>query len=105
MALRFLGSVEGLGYTNLGFIVKETVNGTARYYFLFAKEAYNEVNNGDSTLSKADFNNCYITAAILNGVSAVGTATYEVTPYAIDTEGNAVVGSAKSITLTDGALS
>lgn len=105
MALRFLGGVDSLGYTSLGFIVKETVAGTSTYYFLFARAAYNEVNNGSSTLTKADFNGSYITAAILSDVSATGTATYEVTPYAIDLNGNAVVGHAKSITLTNGSLS
>lgn len=105
MALRFLGGIDTLGYTSLGFIVKETVGETSTYYFLFARAVYEEVNNGSSTLTKTDFNEYYITAAILEGVSAVGSATYEVTPYAIDTDGNVVVGSAKTITLTDGNLS
>ena len=94
-----------MSYTSLGFIVKETVNGTSTYYFLFARAAYNEVNNGSSTLTKADFNGSYITAAILDNVSATESATYEVTPYAIDLDGNAVVGHAKSITVTNGSLS
>lgn len=105
MALRFLGGVDTLGYTNLGFIVKETVGEISTYYFLFARAVYNEVNNGDSTLTKADFNDYYISAAVLNSVSATGRATYEVTPYAIDLNGNAVVGVAKSITLNNGNLS
>lgn len=105
LSLRFLGGVDSLSYTSLGFIVKETVNGTSTYYFLFARAAYNEVNNGSSTLTKADFNGSYITAAILDNVSATETATYEVTPYAIDLDGNAVVGHAKSITVTNGSLS
>lgn len=105
MALRFLGGIDSLGYTSLGYIVKETVGETSTYQFLFTRAVYNEVNNGSETLTKSDFNGCYITAAILDGVAATGTATYEVIPYAIDTDGNVVVGSAKSITLTDGNLS
>ena len=105
LSLRFLGGVKSLSYTSLGFIVKETVAGVSTYYFLFARSAYNEVNNGDAALTKADFNGNYITAAILADVSATATATYEVTPYAIDLDGNAVVGQARSITLTNGNLS
>lgn len=105
MALRFLGGVENLQYTSLGFIVKKSVAENDTYYFIFDRKVYKEVNNGTDALTKADFNEYYISAAILNDVSATENATYEVTPYAIDLEGNAVVGATKFVMLTNGELS
>ena len=105
MALRFLGGVENLQYTSLGFIVKKSVAENDTYYFIFDRKVYNEINNGTDALTKADFNEYYISAAILNDVSATEAAIYEVTPYAIDLEGNAVVGATKFVMLTNGELS
>ena len=105
MSLRFLGGIDTLQYTSLGFIVKKTVGDDSTYYFLFARTVYEEVNDGSNKLAKADFNDYYISAMILDGVSATENATYTVTPYAIDLDGNAVVGVAKSITLNNGTLS
>ena len=105
MSLRFLGGIDTVQYTSIGFIVKKTVGDDSTYYFLFARTVYEEVNDGSNKLAKANFNDYYISAMILEGVSATENATYTVTPYAIDLDGNAVVGVAKSITLNNGTLS
>lgn len=107
MALRFLGSIDSLNYDGIGFVVEQKEGDSRTYYFLFNKKAYNEVKNGTEKLSKADFGGNYITAEILDGISATNTNTvrYTVTPYAIDTTGNLLVGTAKYISLTAGNLS
>ncbi len=104
-SLRFLGGIDSLNYLGVGFVVEAKEGDSRSYYFLYNKKAYNEVNNGAGKLTKADFDGKYITAAVLEDVSAAGTITYKVTPYAMDLENNAIVGTAKSITLTAGKLS
>lgn len=107
MALRFLGTIDSLNYQGIGFVVEEKIEDNKSYYFLYNKKAYNEVINGTGKLTKVDLGGNYITAAVLENVSATNTkkVTYTVTPYAINLENSAIVGTAKSISLTAGNLS
>ena len=105
MNLRFLGSVDGLGYLSLGYLVAITVDGNTTYKMVSTKSVYEAVNNGTGTLTKADFGDKYIVAMTVEGEAANVTATYTVTPFALTEDGDVVVGVAKSVTLTNGVLS
>ena len=105
MSLRFLGSVDTLDYYSVGYLVAVTVGSTITYQMVSTKTVYETVNNGSGTLSKSDFGDKYIVAMAIDGEASNVTATYTVTPFALDKDGNVVVGVAKSITLTNGVLS
>ena len=105
MNLRFLGSIDTLQYLSLGYMI-EINDGTATdYRFVSTKTVYESVLNGTGTLTKADFDNRFILAIALEDIAANATLTFTVTPIALDIEENVTVGTAKSITLTNGTLS
>lgn len=107
MALRFLGSIDSLNHRGIGFLVEAKEGENRSYYFLYNKKAYKEVNNGEGKLTRDDFGGKYITAAVLEDVSATNAnkVTYTVTPFAVELDDRVLVGAKKSVNLTAGKLS
>lgn len=103
--VRFLGGLDTLNYSSVGYMVEKTVDGKSEYFFLDTRTVYEAVNNGDGQLTKADFGDRYIVAIPLADLATDETIGLKVTPLAVTEEGGLLVGVTKSITLTNGALS
>lgn len=109
-ALRFLGTIDSMAYSDVACIVTETIGEEVTYYLLSAKEVYESVNAMTRALTKADFSGKPITAlALPKTVATDVTATYEIIPYAMTfvagEAGEILFGASKTATLTNGVLS
>ena len=103
--VRFLGSIDSLNYLSITYLIEIDDGVKVDYQYVSTKVVYEEVNNGTGKLAKSDFGGNYIVAIALEGVAANATLALKVTPVALDVNENVTVGTAKTITLTNGTLS
>ena len=101
-AVRFIGTVNGLGFAEIGYYVE--LNGKA--IKLTTDTVYNSLNNnyGENQITAESLNAAFLTAVVMNDVTADFNGTIKVTPFVKNLDGTYTYGKTKAISFTNGAI-
>ena len=101
-AVRFIGTVNSLGFAELGYYIE--LNG--KTIKLTTDVVYNSLNAnyGESQITAESLNAAYLTAIVMKDVTADFNGTINVTPFVKAEDGTYTYGKTKSISFTNGAI-
>lgn len=101
--VRFIGTVDGLGYVELGYYIE--YNGKT-IKVVSDNTVYKALNNnyGEDKITADSLNANYLTAVKMTGVTAEFSGKINVTAYVKNADGTYVFGKTKGIEITAGAI-
>ena len=101
-AVRFIGTVNSLGFAQIGYYIE--LNG--KTIKLTTDVVYNSLNAnyGESQITAESLNAAFLTAVVMNDVTADFNGTINVTPFVKAEDGTYTYGKTKSISFTNGAI-
>lgn len=104
--VRLVSTIDSLDYAKVGYRI--SVNGKAAVD-IDCKCVYNKLLGSDDNgiaieyTALGSFGANYIYALTVKGISETGTISLGVVPYAVDAQGKTILGTAYTVTYTDGA--
>ena len=101
-SVRFIGTVNGLGFAELGYYIE--VNG--KTIKLTTNVVYTSLNNnyGEDQITAESLNAAYLTAIVMNDVPSDFEGTVNVTPFVKAEDGTYTYGKTKAISFVNGAI-